>query len=120
MSVEMMSPSRGMGHRPMKGTGRVYAIAYDLNTEAAERYGAWAKIARVLENHGFCRQQGSVFYGDEATSAMTCARAVLELHDKYAWFWEVVRDMRMLRISEQDDLLAIVPNRLRLDQQDAA
>lgn len=120
MSVKMMSPRRGMGHRPLKGTGRVYAIAYDLNTDAAEKHGAWGKIARVFESHGFRRQQGSVFYGDESTSAMTCARAVLELHDKYAWFWEVVRDMRMLRISEQDDLLAIVPNRLRFDQQDAA
>jgi hypothetical protein len=38
-----------MGHRPLKGTGRVYAIAYDLNKEAAERHGAWAKIARVLK-----------------------------------------------------------------------
>ncbi|MEL7708862.1 hypothetical protein AAG593_13815 [Citromicrobium bathyomarinum] len=98
----------------------MYAIAYDLNNDAAERHGAWGKIARVLESHGFRRQQGSVFYGDENTSAMTCARAVLELYDKYPWFWKVVRDMRMLRISEQDDLLAIVPNRLRLDQQDAA
>ncbi len=120
MSVTPMSSGRGMGHRPLKGTGRVYAIAYDLNNDAAEKHGAWAKIARVLENHGFRRQQGSVFYGDESTSAMTCARAVLELYDKFPWFWEVVRDMRMLRISEQDDLLAIVPNRLRLGQQDAA
>lgn len=120
MSVTPLSKGRGRGHRPLKGTGRVYAIAYDLNKDAAELHGAWAKIARVLESHGFRRQQGSVFYGDENTSAMTCARAVLDLYDKYAWFWEVVRDMRMLRISEQDDLLAIVPNRLRLGQQDAA
>lgn len=120
MSVEMVSSRRGMGHHPIKGAGRVYAIAYDLNNSAAEKHGAWAKIARVLESHGFHRQQGSVFYGNENTSSMTCARAVLELYDKYPWFWDVVRDMRMLRISEQDDLLSIVPNRLRLDQQDAA
>ena len=109
-----------MGHRPIKGTGRVYAIAYDLNTEAAEKHGAWDKIARVLESYGFCRQQGSVFYGTEKTTAMTCAAAVLDLNDRYAWFWDVVRDMRMLRIDEQDDLLAIVPNRLRVDQHDVA
>lgn len=120
MSVVPMSIGRGMGHRPLKGNGRVYAIAYDLNKEAAEKHNAWAKIARVLQNHGFTRQQGSVFYGNENTSAMTCAAAVLELHDKYTWFWEVVRDMRMLRISEQDDLLSIVPNRLRFDKRDVA
>lgn len=105
---------------PMKRNGRVYAIAYDLNNEAAERHGAWAKIARVLEGHGFRRQQGSVFYGNEQTSAMTCAAAVLDLNDRFAWFWEVVRDMRMLRIDEEDDLLAIVPRRLRFDQRDVA
>lgn len=82
----------------------MYAIAYDLNTEAAERHGAWAKIARVLEGHGFTRRQGSIFYGDANTSSMTCARAVLDLYDKFPWFWEVVRDMRMLRISEQSGI----------------
>lgn len=115
-----MSDGRGMGHRPLKGNGRVYAIAYDLNGDAAERHGAWGKIARVLESYGFHRQQGSVFYGTEHTTAMTCAAAVLALHDKYEWFWEVVRDMRMLRISEQDDLLSIVPNKLRFPKKDVA
>ncbi len=120
MSLSLMPGARGMGRRPIVRTGRVYAIAYDLNNEAAERHGAWAKIARVLEGHGFRRQQGSVFYGNERTTAMTCAAAVLDLNDKFAWFWEVVRDMRMLRIDEEDDLLSIVPNRLRFDQRDVA
>lgn len=120
MSVTKMPLRRGRGVQIEQRTGRVYAIAYDLNNEAAERHGAWAKIARVLEGHGFHRQQGSVFYGTTATTAMTCAAAVLDLADRYDWFWQVVRDMRMLRIDEEDDLLAIVPNRLRLGQRDAA
>ncbi|MBJ6122723.1 hypothetical protein [Sphingomonas mollis] len=120
MSVTPIYPQRGQGDRPSRKAGRVYAIAYDLNTEAAERHGAWHKIARVFESYGFTRQQGSVFYGNEKTSAMTCAAAVLEVNDRYTWFWEVVRDMRVLRIDEEDDLLQIVPNRLRFDTRDVA
>ena len=120
MSVTPIYPRRGQGGRPLRKAGRVYAIAYDLNNEAAERHGAWHKIARVLEGHGFHRQQGSVFYGNENTTAMACAAAVLEINDRYPWFWEVVRDMRMLRIDEEDDLLQIVPNRLRFDARDVA
>lgn len=120
MSVTPISPRAKMAVRQDKRNGRVYAIAYDLNNDAAERHDAWRKIARVLESHGFHRQQGSVFYGTPDTTAMTCAKAVLELHDRYEWFWQVIRDMRMLRIDEEDNLLDIIPQRLRLGQRDAA
>ena len=120
MSVTPIRPPHKTVDRPLRKAGRVYAIAYDLNREAALKHGAWAKIARVLESHGFHRQQGSVFYGTHETTAMTCARAVLDMNDQFGWFWEVFRDMRMLRIDEEDDLLAIIPNRLRFDQRDMA
>ena len=120
MSVTTLRFSQGRTPRVARRTNRVYAIAYDLNNEAAIQHDAWHKIARVLEGHGFRRQQGSVFYGTTDTTAMTCAKAVLDLHDRYDWFWQVVRDMRMLRIDEEDDLLVIVPQRLRLGQRDAA
>ncbi|RQW44105.1 virulence factor [Novosphingobium sp. LASN5T] len=99
---------------------RVYAIAYDLNAEAAMRHGAYEKIARVLATHGFSRQQGSVFYGTHETQASHCFKAVLEIHRKFPWFWEVVKDMRMLRIDENDDLLSVVPQELRFDKGEAA
>ncbi len=114
MSVSPIRPERKMGNRTLRKAGRVYAIAYDLNKEAALKHDAWRKIARVLEEYGFHRQQGTVFYGTVETSASTCFAAVMDLNDKYPWFWQVVRDMRMLRIDEEDDLLAIIPNRLRL------
>ncbi|WP_337828574.1 hypothetical protein [Pseudonocardia sp. TMWB2A] len=98
----------------------MYAIAYDLNAEAALRHGAWDKIARVLSQHGFNRQQGSVFFGTPATQASHCFKAVLEIHRKFPWFWEVVKDMRMLRIDENDDLLAVVPRELRFDNDEEA
>ena len=120
MPVVPMRTRGRIGAPVAKRTARVYAIAYDLNTEAAARHNAWDKIARVLGQHGFHRQQGTVFYGTEQTSAMTCAAAVLEMNDRFPWFWEVVRYMRMLRIDEEDDVLAIVPNRLRFDSEKVA
>lgn len=117
MSVVPMRPNRRMTTPVSKRASRVYAIAYDLNSEAALQYGAWDKIARVLGQHGFHRQQGSVFYGTSETSASTCFRAVLEMYRKFPWFWEVVRDMRMLRIDEEDDLLAVIPQELRFDEE---
>lgn len=105
---------------PIAGTKRVYAIAYDLHAEAAMRHGAYDKIARVLAHHGFNRQQGSVFYGTTDTQASHCFKAVLSMHRKFPWFWEVVNDMRMLRIDENDDLLSVVPRELRFDNDEAA
>ena len=99
---------------------RVYAVAYDLRAEAALRYGAYEKIGRILAEHGFSRQQGSVFYGTAETQASHCFKAVLEMHRKFPWFWEVVNDMRMLRIDENDDLLSVVPQELRFDKTEVA
>ena len=120
MSITPIVSPREAVNRHEKKAGRVYAIAYDLNKEAALKHDAWRKIARVLEEYGFHRQQGTVFYGTEKTSASTCFAAVMDLNDKYPWFWQVVRDMRMLKIDEEDDLLAIIPNRLRLGKSDVA
>lgn len=120
MSVTPISTGSKLVNRHERRSGRVYAIAYDLNKESAIKNDAWRKIARVLESYGFHRQQGTVFYGTELTSASTCFAAVLDLNDRYPWFWEVVKDMRMLKIDEEDDLLAVIPNRLRFDKPSVA
>lgn len=120
MSLIPMRRGQGEATAPLIRSNRVYAIAYDLNAEAAVKHGAYDKIARVLAAHGFSRQQGSVFYGTQQTQASDCFMAVMEVHRKYPWFWEVVRDMRMLRIDENDDLLRIVPRELRFDKGEAA
>src|SRR5436305_941916 len=99
----------GFGPRrpaPAKRTGRVYAIAFDLDSQAAERLlgsgwrSCYDRIERVLATHSFRRQQGSLFFGDEFTNAVSCVSAVQELDIKYAWFGRIVRDLRMLRIDE--------------------
>ena len=82
--------------------------------------GCYEKIERVLSVHGFTRQQGSLFFGNEETNAVSCFTAVRALDDKYTWFGRVIRDLRMLRIYEDNDLLPALSNRLRFDAPSAA
>lgn len=94
--------------------GRVYAIAFDMDIEALRtNYGdpynnAYLEIRRVLQKHGFAWQQGSVFYGSEAVTAVTCVLAAQDLARSLPWFASSVRDIRMLRIEELNDLMPAV------------
>ncbi len=102
-------------------TGRVYAIAFDIDTQVAEKVigenwkGCYEKIERVLTGHGFRRQQGSLYFGDETSNAVTCVTAIQDLDNRYPWFSRIVRDLRMLRIDEDNDLMPVLNNRLRFD-----
>lgn len=106
---------------------RVYAIAFDLDSKVAEalcghnwRGTCYAQIKNVMERHGFDRMQGSVYFGDHSSDAVRCFLAVRELDDKYAWFGRAVRDLRMLRVDEDNDLLPLLNSRLRFEDHVAA
>jgi virulence-associated protein VapD len=94
--------------------GRVYAIAFDMDIESLRNtYGdpynnAYVEIRRVLERHGFTWQQGSVYFGGEAINAVTCVLAAIDLSRSLPWFAASVRDIRMLRIEELNDLMPAV------------
>ena len=95
--------------------GRIYAIAFDMDIESLrEAYGdpynpAYTEIRRVLERHGFTRQQGSVYFGDpQRINAVTCVLAAMDLAQSLPWFSASVRDIRMLRIEEQNDLMPAI------------
>ncbi len=93
----------------------MYAIAFDLDTNIRQdtyssehRRNAYSDIRRVLEKFGFERQQGSVYFGDETVDAVRCVMAVIDLAAQYDWFEPSVRDIRMLRIEEDNDLMPAV------------
>lgn len=94
--------------------GRVYAIAFDMDIESLrQHYGdpynnAYLEIRRVLLRHGFAWQQGSVYFGGEQINAVTCVLAALDLSRSLPWFAASVRDIRMLRIEELNDLMPAV------------
>ncbi|HXX43318.1 MAG TPA: hypothetical protein VEJ38_01220 [Candidatus Acidoferrales bacterium] len=93
------------------GVRRMYAIAFDLDTTQlqAEYPGpswqnAYSEIKKTLLPLGFKWQQGSVYFGDEKMDAVKCVLAVQALSEAHAWFKGCVRDIRMLRIEELNDL----------------
>lgn len=98
---------------PTKG-GRVYAISFDMDIESLKlNYGdpyssAYAEIRKVLVKQGFAWQQGSVYFGGESINAVTCVLAAIELARVLPWFAASVRDIRMLRIEEFNDLMPAV------------
>lgn len=100
---------------------RVYAIAFDLDSASAEkccgqnwRGTCYAKIASVFAEFGFTRVQGSVYFGNENSDAVHCVMAVQEADRRFAWFSQSVRDLRMLRVDEDNDLMPAINNQLRL------
>lgn len=89
----------------------MYAIVVDLDTATLEQTypnNSWRNacqdIRRVLEDRGFEWQQGSTYFGNEDITAVDCVLAAQELKRQYAWFQPSVRDIRMLRIEENNDL----------------
>ena len=94
--------------------GRVYAIAFDMDIESLRlTYGdpynnAYSEIRKVLEQHGFKWQQGSVYFGGPEINAVTCVLAAMDLAKTLPWFAASVRDIRMMRIEELNDLMPAV------------
>ena len=89
----------------------MYAIVFDLDTTMLQNVypspswnNAYADVRRVLEKRGFDWQQGSPYFGNERVTAVDCVLAVQELKRTYNWFQPSVRDIRMLRIEEDNDL----------------
>lgn len=99
---------------PFKREGTVYAIAFAMDTDQLRiHYGdpynnAYVEIRRLLEHHHFQWQQGSVYFGDLSVTAASVMVAVIVLTTQLPWFAASVRDIRMLRIEELNDLMPVV------------
>jgi len=93
---------------------RMYAIAFDVDIEPLRNnFGdpynnAYMEIRKILEEHGFNWQQGSTYFGGDQINAVTCVLAAIDLAQRLPWFSASVRDIRMLRIEELNDLMPAV------------
>jgi len=122
MTVLTLQPSRPTREKTLselmpseKDSGRMYAIAFDLDTVALQTHydpdrwrNAYGDISREFALHGFQGQQGSLYFGKVGTTPVTCVLAVQAVGKKYSWFAKVVRDIRMLRIEENNDLMPAI------------
>lgn len=94
----------------------MYAITFDLDIQSLKHFyqnesynNAYFDIRKVLvDEFGFTWQQGSVYFGGSDIDAVSCVLAVQELSSRYDWFASSVRDIRMLRIEENNDLMPAV------------
>ena len=108
------SPNALPGGLSVNSEKPMYAVAFDMDIESLRaNYGdpynnAYVEIRKVLQGHGFTWQQGSVYFGGENINAVTCVLAVIDLSAQLAWFAASVRDVRMLRIEELNDLMPAV------------
>lgn len=97
-----------------KGQGESVRDAFDMDIESLKlNYGdpynnAYSEIGKVLQRNGFTRQQSSVYFGNENINAVTCVLAAMDLSRSLSWFAGSVRDIRMLRIEELNDLMPAV------------
>lgn len=93
----------------------MYAIAFDLDTQMLtktyhnESYNnAYADIEKTLIQHGFSKQQGSMYFGNTDSTAVDCTLAIMDLTSTYDWFAPSVKDVRMLRVEDNNDLKPII------------
>ena len=99
----------------------MYAIAFDLDNSILEQTyrnssisNAYKDIGDVLIEHGFKRQQGSVYFGGDTVNAVVCTMATMELTQKYSWFAPSVKDIRMLRIEDNNDLTPVINSTIKM------
>jgi len=92
-----------------------YAIAFVLDADTLSKTytggnpaKAYAEIEGTLSGYGFSRQQGSVYFGSNKVDAVRTVMAARRLATKYAWFTASVRDIRMLRIEDDNDLMPAI------------
>jgi virulence-associated protein VapD len=113
----MRTTAARIGHNRPKPTRApsMFAISFDLDTDTLEQaYGspswrnAYVDIRKTLQGHGFGWQQGSVYFGDETVDAVRCVLAVQDLSRRHVWFKPSVRDIRMLRIEDNNDLMPAI------------
>ncbi len=101
----------------------MYAITFDMDTDTLSKLyhavsynNAYADIGKTLSKFGFNRQQGSVYFGNEKVDAVTCVIAVQSLTKEHSWFGASVRDIRMLRIEDLNDLRPAIDQALELSR----
>ena len=98
----------------------MYAIVFDLDTNSLKDVypgsswnNAYNEIRGFLLERGFDWQQGSTYFGNPNVDAVACVLAIQDLTTELDWFAASVRDIRMLRIEENNDLMPVVDRATR-------
>lgn len=92
-----------------------YAVVFDLDTnclnecyEGKTYHGAYKEVKDFMIDNGFSWTQGSVYFGDKTMDAVKCVLTIQALAKNFPWFSTCVKDIRMLRIEDNNDLLPAI------------
>ena len=98
----------------------MYAITFDFDTEILEQLykneswrNAYSDVRRFFEFNGFENKQGLVYFALNDIDATDCIAVVQDLADEFDWFVPSLRDVRMLRIEENNDLMTVLDRKRR-------
>lgn len=91
----------------------MYAVTFDIDTNCLgdnniSNSKAYGDIRKFMESHGFKWQQGSVYFGDTTINAVTCVTTIQMLAKEVPCFSICVKDVRMLKIEENNDLMPAI------------
>ena len=89
----------------------MYAVAFDLNSARLKKeyphkgwQNAYLTIRRKMRQQGFAWKQGTLYFAPKEMDAVKCVLAVQELSQEMPWLKKCVDDMRLLNITEENDL----------------
>ena len=96
----------------------MYAVTFDIDTNCLkEQYEdinipneIYGKIKKFMVNNNFEWKQGSVYFGNDKINAVTCVTTVQKLAREIPQLMACVKDIRMLKIEEYNDLLSAIQN----------
>ena len=87
----------------------MYAILINLDTDSLLEYEKLNNVNQQIKTHmtenGFIWKQGNIYFGNENITAVSCVVVIQKLAQKYSWFSTCVKEVRMLRIEENTNLL---------------
>ena len=93
----------------------MYAVLFDLDTncltehyEGNTYHNAYKLVKDFMLENDFIWKQGSVYFGTDKIDAVTCVLTIQRLAKKHSWFATCVKDVRMLRIEENNDLMQAI------------
>lgn len=91
----------------------MYAVTFDIDTnclsdEQVTNSRAYGEIRKFMEANGFKWQQGSVYFGNESINAVSCVTTIQALARALPCFAACVKDVRMLKIEENNDLMPAI------------
>lgn len=90
----------------------MYAVLFDMDTNCLDQqyegntyHNSYKLIKDFMIANDFEWKQGSVYFGKDSIDAVSCVLIVQNLAKKYSWFAGCVKDVRMLRIEENNNLM---------------